>query len=288
MALLDNTCPCGRPIPDTAYTCPTCQTELARSLRRAAELWPHLQATVARQTTVTASPRTSRPRRPATGPACPWCTHPSCQGVRRGQAAARSEPAAAREDKLVFDIAVSEISWVTQETINAWTRYISTRRGWAVSTDTAARLLWLAWNTNWLAHQSEAHNAYDELGKLENLIENAIAQPQATWYAGPCSQCGRDLYADVGADYVECPTCWLHYDVHARRDELLQAVEDQLERAAELARALAGFGLDVTRHRIATWEARGIIIRHGTDPKGRPLYRVGDIIDALHAHTRSA
>lgn len=126
------TCPrCGRPIPDTAYVCPSCQDELAADLRRAAELWPALEGTVARQSRV--SPSTSvggRVTRPAGhGPACPWCLHPSCVAIRRAQVIARQEPPHSREDKGVLDLTASENAWIATNTTDAWTRQVSESRG---------------------------------------------------------------------------------------------------------------------------------------------------------------
>lgn len=144
-------------------------------------------------------------------------------------------------------------------------------------------LRYLAANIGWLAHQTEALAAFDELNNAATLVETTIRQPPAAlWYAGPCDHCRRDMYARYGVPEVTCPSCNLIYDVEDRRDWLLTVVEDRLERAVTICRALSGLGHDVSRHRLGMWQTRGLIAPHGHDARGYPLFRVGDVLDLLN------
>jgi hypothetical protein len=150
--------------------------------------------------------------------------------------------------------------------------------------DTAADLRYLADNVGWLAHQTYALAAFEELTHAAAvIIESAIRQPPpALWYAGPCDTCRRDLYARYGEPEVTCTGCNLIYDVEDRREWLLTVVEDRLERAVVICRALSAFGHDVSRHRLGMWQTRGLIAPRSHDEKGYPLYRVGDVLDILN------
>ena len=143
-------------------------------------------------------------------------------------------------------------------------------------------LRYLADNIGWLAHQTQALAAFDELGHIARLVESTIRQPPpAFWYAGPCDTCHRDMYARYGDPEVTCVSCNLIYDVEDRRAWLLTVVRDRLERAVVLCRALSAFGHDVSRQRLGMWQTRGLLAPRAHDEKGYPLYRVGDILDIL-------
>ncbi len=95
------------------------------------------------------------------------------------------------------------------------------------------------------------------------------------------NECPEDIYADADATVIDCPRCKTTHSVEHRRDVLLVALNDQLAAAADIARGLPALGLAVTAERIRQWKARGRLVDRG--PDGRPLYRVGDVIDLVLA-----
>lgn len=99
----------------------------------------------------------------------------------------------------------------------------------------------------------------------------------------PIRQCTEDLYAKIGETVVTCRACKAEHDVAKRRDFLLAASEDLLLHAAWIAQALSGFGVQVKVERIWQWASRGQLLAHGVDLRGRPTYRVGDVMDLLQA-----
>jgi hypothetical protein len=154
--------------------------------------------------------------------------------------------------------------------------------------DMPAVLCYLAANVDWLMHRPDAADALDELHAALDQLRDVVDTAPDLWYAGPCNVCGRDLYCKPEAAEVECRQCGLVYPMTDRRAWLLAHVDDQLARTVDVARALSGFGYDVTRHRIATWRDRGKIEPAGVDEQGRSLYRVGDVRDLLEADERKA
>ncbi|MCW2902216.1 MAG: hypothetical protein JWO67_4481, partial [Streptosporangiaceae bacterium] len=82
----------------------------------------------------------------------------------------------------------------------------------------------------------------DEIGNAAFTAQRAIDKPVQRVYAGPCDDCGQDLYAHPSKAEVECrnPDCGRIYDITARRVWLLGKAEDQLLTATALSRALVG------------------------------------------------
>lgn len=108
-----------------------------------------------------------------------------------------------------------------------------------------------------------------------------IDRPPEEVFAGPCGECGQDLYAAVGAPLVRCPQCGQVYDTEQRRSWLLELVHDQLATGPEISQALTSLALPVTPERIRQWKARNRLLPRGKNQTGRPLYRVGDVAELL-------
>lgn len=149
----------------------------------------------------------------------------------------------------------------------------------------------LAATARWLLRQRAAllgHHAVveaiDELGDAIRQARRAIDRPAATWYAGPCNigSCTADLYARHGAVAIRCRECGGSHSAGAREDWLMKQVADQLGTATEIARALHGFRETLTPAMVRGYAHRGRIVGHGADVLGRPLYRVGDVLDLLN------
>lgn len=143
----------------------------------------------------------------------------------------------------------------------------------------------------WLLRQRAAllgHHALveavDELGAAVRQARRAIDRPAATWYAGPCSVdgCTADLYARHGAPVIRCRECGATHSAPQREDWLMKQVADQLGTATEIARALNAFQENLTPAMVRGYAHRGRIVAHGVDALGRPLYRVGDVLDLLN------
>lgn len=138
-----------------------------------------------------------------------------------------------------------------------------------------------------------------DVARVIAALRSAVDRPADRWYAGPCDTAGcveetfdvddagrtvrrlqpTQMYADPELQVVKCRRCGTSYDVEARRAWLLDAAQDTLAHAELIGRAAPALGVDITPAAVRGYADRGRIVAHGTDLRGRPLYRVGDVID---------
>jgi hypothetical protein len=124
--------------------------------------------------------------------------------------------------------------------------------------------------------------------------------PAAQKYLGPCGAwrdhdavcgcegaagcqvpetCEGDIYARVYADGTvartgACRTCRATVETDERIAWLDGEVRGHAFRAVEIAQA---YGLRANTIRV--WATRGVLVAHGHDRDGRPLFNVGDVLD---------
>jgi len=153
----------------------------------------------------------------------------------------------------------------------------------------AVAAAFLAGQLEWLRHRREALEAFGELRDAARDLERLVGRPRDLWYAGPCqaeladgSECKADLYAAPAARTVRCRECKAEHDAAALREWLLTEAVDVLAHAELIARALTALEMDdVTPARVRGMARHGRLVAHGVDPAGRPLYRVGDVLDVI-------
>jgi hypothetical protein len=124
----------------------------------------------------------------------------------------------------------------------------------------------------------------DEIGDIRRRAQRAIDKPVQQVFAGPCGDCGKDLYAHPSKAEVKCrnPECGAIYPLDERRRWLLGKAEDQLRTATDLSRALSGLlGEKLTASMIRAWAHQGRLAKHPPlpDRPKDPTYKVGDVID---------
>lgn len=239
---------CDRARPGHANVCGACAGDLARALGAIPGLSYQLEITLSRQSSHTAG------RRSATRP-------------------------------LPFD---PRASWALAELrreLYLWTCRVwkpSIRVSWPGPLDALSDLSrFLFTHDDLLMAHAEADQAVARITGLVHEGERIIDRPADRWFAGPCDQCGQDIYAQPGAVQVACPDCRYVYDVNERRVWLLQVAEDHLAYGTLIAQALTSLGTRVTPELLWQWARRGRIVAHGVDRQGRPLYRIGDVMDEL-------
>ena len=130
-------------------------------------------------------------------------------------------------------------------------------------------------------------------GRFHDAVDNArnvIDRPLDTRFVGICSaECQTRIYALPDAATTLCPVCRRQIiDIVERRQAMLNAADDVLATAAEIAAGLAN--LD-TAQRVTSSMVRGLAHRRrihvkGWDKRGHPLYRVGDVREALGSMKR--
>jgi hypothetical protein len=156
---------------------------------------------------------------------------------------------------------------------------------------------WMATFPNLLAEHPYAHTLHAEIVAMVRQIRRMIDRAPDKVYLGQCGfeidgeACPQDLYVLPSRDSVHCPTCGSDWDTQARREHLLRVVEDQLATAAEVSQALSRLARPVSAAAIRSYVHRGKLDQHPPlpqDPKHRPLYRIGDVLDLLHQTEKEA
>ncbi|WP_433415058.1 hypothetical protein ACQP1V_36325 [Microtetraspora malaysiensis] len=152
-----------------------------------------------------------------------------------------------------------------------------------------AMAVWLMRHHAQLLGRASADEAVDEIRAAVRQARRAIDRPPGVWYAGPCGVegCQADLYARHGARTVHCRTCAAIHDAAAREAWLMEQAADHLGTATEIARAVQGWHPGLTPSTIRGYAHRGRIVSRGADGLGRPLYRIGDVLDLLHERISS-
>lgn len=263
---MNHDCACGRPIQDTALICSPCSQDLAKALGDVPFLAEQLDIRLTRQARIGSG----------------------------GKSAERALP---------YDPYASVIAAELHNALSTWVRVLAGTDGdpllgsvcaaicghgtcgrirrQSPPADTLVSLsAWLLGRVGDLAHHEAAEEAKAGICDATDRAERAIDRIADRWYAGPCDNCECDLYAKPSAGWVICP-CGAQYDVTARRTWLLAAAEDILASAALIARALPPLGHEVKVDRIYKWAERGNIVAKSVDLRGRPLYRIGDVLDVL-------
>lgn len=178
------------------------------------------------------------------------------------------------------------------------------REQYPTSTDPADLAAWMLHRLPQVRQHPAAEQLVDEIVIAVRAVEHAVDRPSERWYAGPCGgrhvtvdddtstelevDCDAELYAAPGAEHITCRQCGTNWDVADRRKWLLAEAEDALAYAELIAQALSALGQPLKGDRVRKWVERQRLVAHGTDLQGRPLYRVGDVIDLLTEDARLA
>lgn len=177
---------------------------------------------------------------------------------------------------LPYDPAASQAARRLHDALARWRTRLQGSHEQAMSADAD----WLGAHVAQLRQLADAAAAFGELTRAVSSAERIIDLRPELWYAGPCPSCGDDTYAQPGASYVHCRCGW-QADAAERRRWLLQAAEATLVHSELAAQALSRLGQPVTGAMIRGYAFRGRLAAHGTDRLGRPLYRIGDLLDVL-------
>lgn len=239
------TCPCGHPITDT-YLCGDCHNAVRDTLTALPELVVDLELTMTRQ---------RRFGDPVLGGAGDY-------GLPFNPAAAATLRDLDRElGRVVRLYRLTHTGTPPPDTAPAMAAWLLPRLPDVIGLPWAVTLL--------------------DVRRIADRGARIVDAPAERTYAGPCDTCGTDLYAQEGRGTVTCPDCRTMYDLATRRAWLLDVVDDRLATATEIARALTSLELPVSSERIRQWRHRDRLDERGSDRRGRPLYRVGDVVDLL-------
>ena len=256
------TCACGKPAPDAAI-CRTCTDQLAADLAAIPQLREQLDLTLSRQT-----------------------------------ASGRQDGGRSAEKPMPYHLGASDALEVLGSALRAAARTVDLPTATGGRIDILATLLGLRLD-QLAAHPDTAGHAR-KIGDAVAKANRSIDRVPDRWFAGACDAqgwimrpteapdlgCGEWLYARPEARDVRCPKCSTEYDVEMRRAWMLEAAEDYLCHASLIAAAVTRLGESVKANTITQWAVRGRLERRGQDDRGRPLFRVGDVLDLLASDAR--
>ena len=233
---------CDRPVGD-GYVCQHCADRLSRALGDVPALWEELDTVLTKQARYAAAE------------------------FRRGERALPYNPAA------------SELGTALRGILNTWCRLIAEERGKDLPEDTPPAVAgWLLNHVTWLRHHLAGAEAVEELTNAISQVRRAVDRPAERIYAGPCADCGGDMYGKPGASSVECRPCGLEYDVAGRVEWMRSQVYGRLVTAREGAALLSRFGMPTQQKTIDKWHERKRVPDHETDTEGRWLYLFDDLV----------
>jgi hypothetical protein len=251
---------CSKPVADQARLCQRCTDMLARDLGDVSALADELVVTRSRQ---------SRDGGDGTG----IITH------------AATKP-------LPWNEHAAETTAILRSTLVGWTRVVCEERGARPPADhLAAMAAFLLRNLEWIRHHAAAAECADEIEHAIRLARHTIDRRPELAYYGPCRGehleaddtgpfcCIAELYARIGTDTARCRECGTEHDVASRQAWLLEQARDQLATVVVLSAALSKLGQTVNESTVRSWVMRGRLAAHGVDHRGRPTFRVGDVMD---------
>lgn len=281
---------CGRPIHDQAYVCTPCTNRLRDRLELVAAVADATEDTIARLSRTGTGGRSSAepplpfawqaaddfwagmntlttwarhisetrgspppaPLGPVLGPPCTWrdrgCAHGTCEQTRT----------------------LTRAPQLQQAVVALWLAAPPPQPGTPS-------------NLDWLRHRAEAAEAFDELHYACTQLVNLVDNRPDRWYAGPCGAegCDAELHPVAGATTIRCYACGATHDGDDRKAWLLDQADDQLAHATWIASTLTRLGCPVKAATVWKWAERGLVVAHGTDGQGRPVYRLGEVRAAV-------
>jgi hypothetical protein len=239
---------CDRPVAE-GLVCMRCSDRLERALGDIPALWEELDTVLTKQARYAAAE------------------------ARRG------------ERSLPFNPEASEIGWVLRNTLATWCRLIGEERGKALPEDhPTAVARWLLNHVTWLRHHKAGAEAVEEITSAVNAVRRIVDRPAERIYAGPCKDCGGDMYGKPDAASVDCRPCGLSYNVTEMLEWMRAQVYGRLVTAREGVILLSRFGLPIQQKTIDKWWERKRIADHGHDTQGKRLYLFDDLVTLAAAN----
>jgi hypothetical protein len=183
------------------------------------------------------------------------------------------------EKALPFNATASELGWVLRNTLGTWCRLIANERGRVLpTTDTPAAVsVWLLSHVEWLRHHRAGAEAVEEITSAVNAIRKAVDRPAERVYAGPCADCGGDMYGKADAVMVECRPCGLEYSVADMVAWMHSELRGKLVTAREATVLLGRMGIPVQQKTIEKWRQRDRLFDHGENRDGKLHYLFDDV-----------
>lgn len=201
----------------------------------------------------------------------------------------RAKRGATEDDSaLPFNEIASDVATDLAGTLNAWITHITTARKLPhpgrLTIIQAAKYLRTRRYITGLSLTDDGPTGYDEILHAITRAVRIVDRRHLPTYVGACPICKTDLWARTGEDKLVCRQCDKVVLTREENDaRVADALVDRLFTAAELVEVVeARLGQRITAKTIRNL-ARYRITDKGRDRNGHPLYRCGDVLDALAA-----
>ncbi|MEV8610242.1 hypothetical protein AB0383_20335 [Amycolatopsis sp. NPDC051373] len=161
-----------------------------------------------------------------------------------------------------------------------------------------AACAWLAQFPGLIASLPDAGAMWEDMTRETQNAARVIDAAPSRVYLGQCGGeleigvCDQHLYSVKGKPTVKCPSCGAVWDAESRQAQLVALVEDKTVNTVEVCRLLGAIGIEIAQSRVSRYaKARTVggveipprIVPVGRDGRGRPKYRVGDVLNAFLA-----
>ena len=233
---------CDRPVVE-GRVCMTCTNRLERALGDIPALWDELDIVLTRQARYNAT---------------------------------EARPGA--ETALAFNQRASDTGTALRNILTTWCKLIGEERGRNMPADIpAAMAKWMLHHVTWIRHHRAGADCVEEILSVVNDARRLVDRPAPRVYAGPCQDCGKDMYAKPDASTVMCRPCGLEYSVSEMQAWMWRETRERLVTAKEAVVLFGRFGFVVPQKTIEKWRQRKRLSEHGEDRNGRTLYRFEDV-----------
>lgn len=258
-----NECKCGRPTRDDAFVCETDLDDFAKTLGDVTWLDDELETSITK-----------------------------AHGVDYSAATVSGN-----ETPMIFNVAASEARDGLRHELALLVRFCS-EEGVRASDPSdnlpadniIAMSRWLLWRVDGLAFNDMADEFITAVTSAVVKCERIIDRPPERKYAGPCSECKRDLYHRPDATEVTCAGCGQRWDVGEQQawtnGQILEFLTGRLVTASEGAKYLGRLGIEVKQETIGKWRERKRIV--GTEVNERWVYRWDDLVELAARNGRKA
>lgn len=187
----------------------------------------------------------------------------------------------------------ADADFVLRETVRANLAWVLGVRGHVAPLSWAGVGQYLVAAVSWVVAHPDGPQVVDELLVALRHARRAVDRPADREFVGRCGgttplgeRCTEALYCLPGAAEVDCPRCGWVWQVGERHQRMLGVLADELLPASAAARAATALGVRVAESTVRTWRRRGVLApavdergNPRADRAGRPLYRVGDVVD---------
>lgn len=252
---------CGRR--SAVLMCSGCWDHVAASLRSVPWLAPELRTTIARQA------KTGGP-----------------VGVvsRSAEAPLPINAAAVERHDDLRDILAAWVSCLWEDNGFGPVERLTTATGLA---------RWLLAHPDWCRSHQAAGDLYSEIVRAVHRCAQIVDRRPDRVYLAACgaelddgTRCEADLYGTEKRATAKCWECSTEWDLHERQEWMRDRACDRMANSVQLSGLLAALGVEVASSTIRGWCSTGKLEAKGRGQRGRPLYRVGDVLELVEQRQR--